>query len=137
MTLNDVSLHKIKDIGVIIGFIFIYVVFYQYVSTGSINNVLIQPDDVDKLMQDTLQDIATEIFAIRNLLKFLTSKGHTGIDNGLILDWIIGHCVNFSRGTDNASGKCSDRTSTNFMRRKIRIEKAVARSKPEIAFGWR
>lgn len=61
MTLNDVSLHKIKDIGVIIGFIFIYVVFYQYVSTGSINNVLIQPDDVDKLMQDTLQDIATEI----------------------------------------------------------------------------
>lgn len=54
--MNEVSFHRIKDIGIITGFIIIYIFFYQYVSTGSINNIINLPDDTEKLLQDTLQE---------------------------------------------------------------------------------
>lgn len=58
--MNDVALHKIKDIGVITIFIIVYIVFYQYVSTGSINNIINLPNEAEKLVQDTFLEIVPD-----------------------------------------------------------------------------
>jgi plastocyanin len=42
-----------KDLGVIIGFIFIYIVLYQYVSTGDISNGIDLESDVNLILSDT------------------------------------------------------------------------------------
>ncbi len=48
----DVMKNTFKDLGVIIGFIFIYIVLYQYVSTGDISNGIDLQNDVNLILSD-------------------------------------------------------------------------------------
>lgn len=45
--------NTLKDFGVIIGFIFVYIIFYQYVSTGDISNGIDLQNDVNLILSDT------------------------------------------------------------------------------------
>jgi plastocyanin len=49
----DAMKNTFKDLGVIIGFIFIYIVLYQYVSTGDISNGIDLQNDVNLILSDT------------------------------------------------------------------------------------